>query len=139
MVAAAWAMIAGWYRTDGQVTPVARPIRVVFAAITGRTLQVNGAVTLRLQPRMVVVAHLHEVKTGLLGQHGLPDELGGTERFGGELVPDPHVLFLSRGNRRCRYPPADARHQPVAPHAGRPGQHAPAAGLQQAGACGGRA
>jgi hypothetical protein len=42
MVAAAWAMIAGWYRTDGQVTPVARPIRVVFAAITGRTLQVNA-------------------------------------------------------------------------------------------------
>jgi hypothetical protein len=32
----------GWYRTDGYVTPVARPIRSVFAAITGRTLQMNA-------------------------------------------------------------------------------------------------
>ena len=47
---------------------------------------------LRLHPRVVVVAHLHEVEAGLLGQHGLPDELLGPEPLGGELVTDPHVI-----------------------------------------------
>jgi hypothetical protein len=41
-VAAACAMIAGWYRTVGQVTPVARPSPVVFAAIEPSTDQANG-------------------------------------------------------------------------------------------------
>jgi hypothetical protein len=41
-VAAACAMIAGWYRTDGQVTPVARPRVLVRAAIAPSTVQANG-------------------------------------------------------------------------------------------------
>ena len=41
-VAAACAMIAGWYRTDGQVTPVARPSVVVRAAMALSTFQANG-------------------------------------------------------------------------------------------------
>ncbi len=35
-------MTAGWYRTVGQVTPVARPMRSVLAAIVPNTVQVNG-------------------------------------------------------------------------------------------------
>ncbi len=41
-VAAAWAMIAGWYRNDGQVTPVASPIRDVVAAMVPSIDQVNA-------------------------------------------------------------------------------------------------
>jgi hypothetical protein len=41
-VAAACAMIAGWYRTLGQVTPVARPSVRVLAAIAPSTVQANG-------------------------------------------------------------------------------------------------
>ena len=40
-VAAACAMIAGWYRKDGQVTPVASPIREVAAAIVPSIDQVK--------------------------------------------------------------------------------------------------
>jgi hypothetical protein len=41
-VAAACATIAGWYRTLGQVTPVARPRVSVFTAIALSTFQANG-------------------------------------------------------------------------------------------------
>jgi hypothetical protein len=44
---------------------------------------------------MVMVAHLDEVEAGLLGEHGLPDELLGTEPLGGELVSDPHSVLLA--------------------------------------------
>jgi hypothetical protein len=43
-----------------------------------------------------VVVHLHEVKSGLLGQHGLPDELGGTESLGGQHLANLHRRLLSR-------------------------------------------
>ncbi len=41
-VAAACAMIAGWYRTVGQVTPVARPSRSVRAAMALSTFHAYG-------------------------------------------------------------------------------------------------
>ena len=42
MVAAAWAMIAGWIRIVGHVTPVPMTSRSVAVAIAPRTLQTNG-------------------------------------------------------------------------------------------------
>ena len=41
-VAAAWAMMAGWIRIVGQVTPVPMVIRSVASAIAPRTPQTNG-------------------------------------------------------------------------------------------------
>jgi hypothetical protein len=67
-VAAAWTMIAGWYRTDGQATPVVRPIQSVFIAIAASRFPGEGAVTLSFHPRVIVVAHLDEVEAGLFGQ-----------------------------------------------------------------------
>ena len=41
-VAAAWAMIAGWIRMIGQVTPVPRTSRSVACATAPIVLQTNG-------------------------------------------------------------------------------------------------
>jgi hypothetical protein len=41
-VAAAWAMMIGWYRVVGQVIPVAMPMRSVRSAIAPRTLHAKG-------------------------------------------------------------------------------------------------
>ena len=41
-VAAAWAMIAGWMRTVGQVTPVPMRSPIVACAMAPITLQTNG-------------------------------------------------------------------------------------------------
>ena len=41
-VAAAWAMIAGWTRVVGQVTPVPTRIRSVACEIPPRTAHTNG-------------------------------------------------------------------------------------------------
>jgi hypothetical protein len=50
-------------------------------------------VALRVQPRVVVITHLHEIEACLLGQHGLADELLRAEGPGGQLVTDLHVLL----------------------------------------------
>jgi hypothetical protein len=51
---------------------------------------------------MVVIAHFHEVEAGLLGQHGLADDLLGAERLSGQLVADLHDD--SSRNRARRFP-----------------------------------
>jgi hypothetical protein len=43
---------------------------------------------------MEMIAHLHEVESGLFGAHGLTNEFLRAERFGHELVSDFHASTL---------------------------------------------
>jgi hypothetical protein len=53
-------------------------------------------VPLRVQPRMEMVADLHEVETHLLGPHGLPDQFLRREPLGDEFVTELHDRRLPR-------------------------------------------
>ena len=86
-VAAAWAMIAGWMRTVGQVTPV----------VTGSDVDLRQrpdhapherALALRVVPRVEVVGDPQPLEAGLLGAAGLVDQLRGTELLAGQEVAD---------------------------------------------------
>ena len=110
LVAAAWAMIAGWMRTVGQVTPVVtgRSVACASAPITDHT---NGAVALLVVPRVVVVGDPQRVEAGL-PRRGLACS---TSSRGRELLAREEVADL---HGRRRYPGSAGWHAADASEAG---------------------
>ena len=89
LVAAAWATIAGWMRTVGQVTPVVdRQVGGLRDRADHRPHE--RAVALLVVPRVVVVGDPQRVEAGLLGAAGQVDELARAELLAGEEATDAH-------------------------------------------------
>ena len=76
-VAAAWAMIAGWIRIVGQVTPVPTTSLSVACGDGPEDAPHERAVRVPLDPRMEVVRDERELEAGLLGGAGVADESRG--------------------------------------------------------------
>jgi hypothetical protein len=94
-VAAAWAIIAGWIRMVGQVTPVPRYSLVVAWAIPPMTLQAKKALPLLIYPGVIVIRYQGESETCLLGPSGTGDQIIGSMLFAGKGVADLEHNALS--------------------------------------------
>ena len=76
-VAAAWAMIAGWMRMVGQVTPVPSRSCSVACGDAADHAPDERALALRVDPRVVVVGDQREGEAGLFGQARVADQVVG--------------------------------------------------------------